>query len=101
MASANSEEIALVAIREEFDVLKAIYEDDVRFCPNNNGNPAATDNANLALPTILQCKISEVDLLPFEIKDGFPHMKPKIKIIGPSPNIVKLEELVDQLLQIL
>ena len=34
------------------------------------------------------------------ISDGFPHIKPKIKLVGPSSNTVKLEECITQLLQI-
>ena len=71
MAHASSEENALVAVREEFDVLKAIYEDDVHYLglgPNNSTSTVATDNTSFTLPGILQCKVSEVDLLQFEIR---------------------------------
>ena len=69
MAHAGSEENTLALIREEFDVLKAIYEDDIHYLgPNSKTSIVATDNASLTLPIILQCKVSEVDLLQFEIK---------------------------------
>ena len=34
------------------------------------------------------------------ILDGFPHIKPKIKLVGPSQNTEKLEEFITQQLQI-
>jgi len=91
MAGSVPTELPNSAFVEELEVLKAIYDEDIKVLGSSSSQGEKCEFP-LKVPQELEVKIDESCYLIFRVPEGYPAQKPEVKVKASSMNSILLEE---------